>query len=47
MMPIEDILRGVEKAIGSLPEDAAEEVRQETVRIPKASRKRPRQPVRF
>jgi hypothetical protein len=38
-LPIEGILSGVEKAISSLSEEAAEEVRQETVRIVKASRK--------
>jgi hypothetical protein len=38
-LPIEDFLRGVEKAVRALPEEAAEEVRQETVRILKASRK--------
>jgi hypothetical protein len=39
VLPIEDFLSGEEKAVGALPEKAAEEVRQETVRILKASRK--------
>jgi hypothetical protein len=38
-LPIEDILTDVEKAIVCLPVEAAEEVRQETVRILKASGK--------
>jgi hypothetical protein len=38
-LPIEDFLSGVEKAIRALPEEAAEEVRQETVRILMASGK--------
>jgi hypothetical protein len=38
-VPIKDILCGVEKAIGALPEETAEEIRQETVRILKGSRK--------
>jgi hypothetical protein len=38
VLPIEDLLSGVEKAIGYLPEEAAEEVQQDTVRILKASR---------
>jgi hypothetical protein len=36
VLPIEDFLTGVEKTIVSLPVEAAEEVRQETVRILKA-----------
>jgi hypothetical protein len=39
VLPIEDFLSGIEKAVRSLPEEAAEEVRQDTARIPKASRK--------
>jgi hypothetical protein len=39
-MPAKDFLCGVEKAIGTLPEETAEEIRQETVRILKG----PRQP---
>jgi hypothetical protein len=39
VLPIEGFLSGVEKAIGALPEEAAAEVRQETVRILKASTK--------
>jgi hypothetical protein len=40
VVPVEDILRGgVEKAIGALPEETAEEVRQETIKILKGSRK--------
>jgi len=31
-LPIEDVLRGVEKAVKSLPVKAAEEARQKTVR---------------
>jgi hypothetical protein len=38
-LPIEDFLSGVEKVVRSLPEEAVEEVRQEIVRILKASRK--------
>jgi hypothetical protein len=38
-VPVKDILCGVEKAIGALPEETAEEIRQETVRIFKGSRK--------
>jgi len=41
-IPIEDILAVVEKAVKSLPEETAEEARQETVRILKNS-SRPRQ----
>ena len=37
--PIEDILAGVEKAIQFLPEEKAEEARQETMRIIKSSSK--------
>ena len=37
--PIEDILAGVEKAIQFLPEETAEEAREETVRIIKSSSK--------
>jgi hypothetical protein len=36
--PVKDILCGVEKAIGTLLEEAAEEILQETVRILKGSR---------
>jgi hypothetical protein len=36
---VEDILCGMEKAVGALPEETAEEVRQETVRILKGSHK--------
>jgi hypothetical protein len=39
VLPIEDFLSGVEKAVCALLEEAAEEVRQETVRILKASKK--------
>jgi hypothetical protein len=39
VLPIEDLLIGVEKAVDSLPEEAAKVVLQETVRILKASRK--------
>jgi hypothetical protein len=39
VLPVEDILCGVEKAVGALPEETAEEVRQETVRILKGSHK--------
>jgi hypothetical protein len=39
VLPIEDFLRGVEKAIGFLSEEDAEEVRQETLRIVKSSTK--------
>jgi hypothetical protein len=38
-VPVKDILCGVEKAIGALPEETAEEIRQETFRILKGSRK--------
>jgi hypothetical protein len=38
-LPIEDFLSGVEKIVRALPEEAVEEVRQEIVRILKASRK--------
>jgi hypothetical protein len=38
-LPIEDFLTGVERTIRSLPVEAAEEVRQETVRILKVSNK--------
>jgi hypothetical protein len=38
-LPIEDFFSGVVTAVRALPEEAAEEVRQETVRILKASRK--------
>jgi hypothetical protein len=38
-LPIEDLLTGVERDIRSLPVEAAEEVRQETVRILKVSNK--------
>jgi hypothetical protein len=38
IVPVEDILCGVEKAVGALPEETAEEV-QETVRILRGSRK--------
>jgi hypothetical protein len=37
-IPAKDVLCGVEKAIGTLPEENAEEIRQETVRILKDSR---------
>jgi hypothetical protein len=37
-IPAKDFLCGVEKAIGTLPEETAEEIRQETVRILKGSR---------
>jgi hypothetical protein len=33
-VPVKDILCGLKKAIGALPEETAEEIRQETVRIP-------------
>jgi hypothetical protein len=36
---VKDILCGVEKAIGALPEETAKEIRQETRRILKGSRK--------
>ncbi|KDR20397.1 hypothetical protein L798_04931 [Zootermopsis nevadensis] len=39
VLPIEDFLSGVERTVRSLPEEAAEEVRQETVRILRASKK--------
>jgi hypothetical protein len=39
LLPIEDFLSRVEKAVGSLPEEAALEVRQETVRIFEATTK--------
>jgi hypothetical protein len=35
---VKDILCVVEKAVGALPEETAEEIRQETVRIIKSSR---------
>jgi hypothetical protein len=38
-VPVKDILCWVEKAIRALPEETAEEIRQETVRILKGSRK--------
>jgi predicted RecA/RadA family phage recombinase len=38
-VPVKDILCGVEKAIVALPEETAEEIRQETVRFLKNSRK--------
>jgi hypothetical protein len=38
-VPVKDILCGVEKAIGVLPEEIVEEIRQETVRILKGSHK--------
>jgi hypothetical protein len=38
-VPVNDILCRVEKATGALPEETAEEIRQETVRILKGSRK--------
>jgi hypothetical protein len=37
ILPVEDILCGVEKGIGALPEETAEEVQQETVRNLKGS----------
>jgi hypothetical protein len=37
-IPAKDFLCGVEKAIGTLPEETAEKIRQETVRILKGSR---------
>jgi hypothetical protein len=37
-IPVRDLLCGVEKAIGTLPEETAEEIRQETVRILEGSR---------
>jgi hypothetical protein len=37
-IPAKDFFCGVEKAIGTLPEETAEEIRQETVRILKGSR---------
>ena len=40
-LPIEDIITGVEKAVHSLPVETAEEIRHETVRIIKSS-KRPK-----
>jgi hypothetical protein len=39
-LPIEDFLSGVEKAVRALPEEAADEVRQDTVRILKAASSR-------
>jgi hypothetical protein len=39
VLPIVDFLNGVEKAVGFLPEDDAEEVRQETVWVLKAATK--------
>jgi hypothetical protein len=38
-VPVRDILCGVEKAIGALPEETAEEITQESFRILKGSRK--------
>jgi hypothetical protein len=38
-VPVKDILCGVEKGIGALPEETAEEIRQETARIFKGSYK--------
>jgi hypothetical protein len=37
-IPVKDFLRGVEKSIETLPEESAEEIRQERVRILKCSR---------
>jgi hypothetical protein len=37
-VPVKDILYGMEKATGALPEATAEEIRQETVRILKGTR---------
>jgi hypothetical protein len=37
-IPAKDFLCGLEKAIGTLPEEAVEEIRQETVRILKGSK---------
>jgi hypothetical protein len=37
--PVKDILCGMEKAIGDLPEETVEEIRQETVRILKGPHK--------
>jgi hypothetical protein len=37
--PVKDILCGVEKAIGALPEETAEDIRQDNLRILKGSRK--------
>jgi hypothetical protein len=37
-IPAKDFFYGVEKAIGTLPDETAEEIRQETVRILKGSR---------
>jgi hypothetical protein len=39
VLPIEDFLSSVDKAVGSLPQETAEEVSQQTVRILKASTK--------
>jgi hypothetical protein len=39
VVPVENILCGLEKAIGILPEETGKEVRQETIRILKGSRK--------
>jgi hypothetical protein len=39
ILPIEDILRGVEKAVSTLRVENAEEVRYKTVRILKMARK--------
>jgi hypothetical protein len=39
VLPIDVFLNSVEKAVAALPEEAADEVRQETGRILKASRK--------
>jgi hypothetical protein len=38
-LPTEDIIIGIENVIRSLPDEAAEEMRQETVRIVRGSRK--------
>jgi hypothetical protein len=37
LIPVEDILSGVEKPMGTLPEETAEEIRQETFMILKGS----------
>jgi hypothetical protein len=39
VLPIEDFLSGVEEAVGPLPQEAVQEVRQETIRNLKASKK--------
>jgi hypothetical protein len=36
-IPAKDFLCGIEKSIGTLPEETVEEIRQETVRILKGS----------